>query len=129
MGKVLVIKQRLGAALGVLSVLFLSVLLPWHSAFCPAAGGMDALFPQVICKADVGGGHSRLKTESGAPAQPQIQCPVCAGLAGLALAIVATVLLGLWPAILAQTPGIPADINSSNLFHLLPSSRSPPLAA
>jgi hypothetical protein len=129
MGRVLLINQQLGAALGVLSVLLLSMLPPWHFAFCPATGGAESPFPQMICRGDLSSGHSRLSAGPDAPAQPQVQCPVCAGLAGLQLAIVAAVLLGLWPMILAQTLDIPADVDAANLFHLLPSSRGPPLAA
>jgi hypothetical protein len=131
MGRDSPIYQRFAAALGMLSILFLSCALPWCAAFCPAPGGRDALPSLTICTVDrdasqasYGGGVT-----PHAPGPIQIQCPLCLGLAGLQLAIAAAILLGVAPAILAEKLASPANANASSWLRPLPSSRGPPSLA
>lgn len=130
MGRVLVIDRRIGAALGVLSILFLSLLPLWRAAVCSGADGLSAFYPQIICKADASTGHSRLTASPDAPTPKHTECPICLGLVTLQLAVVAAALLGLALARSSQPIVFPTDLlMDGRLFGLLPSSRAPPFVA
>lgn len=128
MQKTPAIIQRLGATTGMLGILFVSLLLPWHVTFCAMADGAGAARFQIICKADAAADHSRLRFAADAPLSPSAQCPVCLGLAGLQLAAAAGALLSLTLTLPRATFFLPPFAAPSGALRPLPSIRGPPPA-
>jgi hypothetical protein len=129
MGRVSVIGSRVGTALGVLSVLLLTIFSPWRAVLCEAPDSLASPFPFAICKANMVTGHSQLATSPNAPASTYPDCPICLGLAGLVLAIAATPIFSFTLASFAFGRQFAKDPCRSGQFRLFRFSRAPPARA
>lgn len=129
MGKTSVIGRRIATTIGMLSILLFSVLLPFQAASCALFGASGEYVPQILCKADLGSGHSRLVAPPDELAPERPDCATCLGLAGLTLIFVTATVLGLALRRSAQAFPLPGALCLHGVEGFLRPSRAPPLAA
>ena len=120
--------RRLAATLALLAIFLHATLLPWHAAArTPAVLEAQQLAHDLMIICHGAGGTTTPDAPAQLPGDPGQQCPICKGIMGFGLVVLAAAELGLLHRVERRIDQPLADDTIVTGVSFTPRSRGPPL--